>query len=266
MGDNQKVTSVLIVEDEFIIASNIQRDLQRLGYAVAGVCDSSDGLDELILGESPDIVLMDIGINGKVDGIAAAAYVQERFSIPVVYLSGLREEDIMDRIPETRPFGFVAKPFTSHELQVAISIALYKSEAENRIRQQEIQIQQLLDNMDQGFCLLDQKGRLRYANRKILNTLGTGLDKLRKIHLRELVENSDFFFSLFNVDDTIKSIPPGFRMDPFTATIHFKRRKFDCYIVPQFFSDKNTGKIQGCFLSILNIAALEAKIALHYGK
>jgi PAS domain S-box-containing protein len=252
-------TSVLVVEDEFIIASSLQRSLQRLGYAVAGVADRGEGLQERIEESMPDIILMDIEINGEQDGIAVASGIQDRYDIPIVYVSGLRHDELLTRIPETRPFGFLAKPFTDHELSVALSIALYKARAERWIRDQEIRIQRLLEHMNQGFCLLDEDGNIRYANRKILDTLGLDMETLKGIHPSTFVRDSEDFFALFRTQRGPRHIPDNFCLEPFTTDIHYGDREIPCYVIPQFFSDPATRQLQGCFLSIINISALESK-------
>jgi PAS domain S-box-containing protein len=259
VSEAQELTRVLIVEDEFIIAASLQRSLQKLGYQVAGVVDRADDLDERISTDPPDLILMDIEINGETDGITAARRIRELKDIPVVYISGLREEELLARIPETQPFGFLAKPFTEHELSMALSIAEYKARAERRMRDQEIHIQRLLEHMDQGFCLLDETGRIRYANRKILETLHLDLDQLRSIHPSHFVTGSKKFFSLFDEDKAPRHVPEGFHIDPFTTLIRHDGQEIPCYVIPQFFSDPDTGILQGCFLSIVDIRHFEAK-------
>ena len=117
---------ILIVEDEPIIALDIQDILQRLGYRIVGTVDS--GVEAIRWSEKwkPSLVLMDIGLKGEIDGIIAAAYIYDRLNIPVVYLTGRTDDEVAERVRVTNPYGFVTKPFKEIELKIAIEIALEK--------------------------------------------------------------------------------------------------------------------------------------------
>lgn len=251
---------MLVVEDEFIIASAIQRSLLRLGYSIHGVCNSSADLEKQFMDALPDIILMDIELEGQDSGIDAAETLREKYDIPVVFISGLREEEVIRRVPESMPFGFVAKPFTDHQLRMALSIALYKARSESRIRAQEIQIQQLLENMNQGYCLLDDRGHIRYVNRKILRTLGTEEHRLKGQDARKFVSDAEIFFRFFRSENAGPiRLPRGICPEPFHAVIAYDRVHIPCYVIPQFIIDEQTSIFQGCFLSILNLNNLEGK-------
>lgn len=254
--------SVLVVEDEFIIAASIQRSLLRLGYSIHGVCNSPEGLEEQFKNALPDIILMDIELEGQTTGIDAAQALRDTYGIPVLFISGLREEEVIRRVPETMPFGFIAKPFTDHQLRMALSIALYKARSETRIRSQEIQIQQLLENMNQGYCLLDDRGYIRYVNRKVLNTLGTVEERLRGKDARKFVVGGEAFFRIFRRgNDRPLRLPRKICPEPFQTKIVFEQVSIPCYIVPQLIIDEHTSILQGCFLSILNLNNLGGKTA-----
>ncbi len=255
-------TGVLIVEDEFIIAAALQRSLQRLGYSVEAVVDRADELEAVMHRHKPDLVLMDIEINGTVDGISAATLLRDRYDVPVVYVSGVIEEDILRRIPETQPFGFLAKPFTDRELSTAVSIAMYKFRTERRIRAQELQIQRLLEHMNQGFCLLDERGGVRYANINILKTLGCALEDIQNLPASSFLldpERLEGFFSIFDSSRAPRRFGTKFRPEPAVTKIAYGGRVFVCYMIPQIISDPDSGYFQGCFLSIINIDDLESK-------
>lgn len=169
---------VLIVEDEQIIARNIARYLDHMGYEVSGICASAGEVMASVRDQRPDIVLMDIRIDGAEDGVVVAERLHDLHGIPVIYLSALLDDETVQRVKATQPFGFLAKPFSQKELQVALEIALYKSSMERRLSEQEIHIQRLIDGMGQGFCLLDSKRRIRYANRALAGMLGRATEDL----------------------------------------------------------------------------------------
>jgi len=128
-----KKTTVLVVEDETIIARDILSKLQGLGYDVPlVVCSGEEAIEKT--GElRPDLVMMDIVIEGKIGGIEAADQIRKRFNIPVVYLTAYADEDILERAKITEPFGYMVKPFDERELHSAIEMALYKHKVAEKL-------------------------------------------------------------------------------------------------------------------------------------
>jgi CheY-like chemotaxis protein len=117
---------ILIVEDETIVAMDMQRRLGRLGYEVAGVAGS--GEEALIRAEEtrPDLALMDIMLAGKIDGIETAERMRRRFDIPVLYITAYADEETLDRARATEPIGYIIKPFEERAVHAAIEMALYR--------------------------------------------------------------------------------------------------------------------------------------------
>ena len=182
---------VLIVEDEPIIAQNIERHLEYLGYRARGIASGADDALELLRDEGADVVLMDIHLEGPVDGVDLAGRIQEHFQVPVVYLTGLMDDQTLERAKITQPFGYIAKPFTRRELQVTLEIALYKSRIEQQLRDQESHIQSLLETMNQGFCLIGADGRIVSANRMFVGLLGLTLEDLQRRKFIDFVHPDD---------------------------------------------------------------------------
>lgn len=122
--------SILVVEDEKVIAEDIQQRLGGLGYDVAGF--ASDAKESLALVESlkPSLVLMDINMGGNSAGIEAADAIRKLHHVPVVFLSGYSEGEMLERAKIAEPFGYILKPFETRELRVAIEIALYRHKVE----------------------------------------------------------------------------------------------------------------------------------------
>ena len=128
-------TRILVVEDEEIVALDIESTLQALGYDVPFVFAFAEEAVERIAEVKPDLVLMDIRLKGKMDGIEAAQKIRECFSIPVIYLTANADLATLQRAKVTEPFGYVLKPFEERELQTTIEIALSRHQAEQRMRQ-----------------------------------------------------------------------------------------------------------------------------------
>ncbi len=129
-----KAARILVVEDELIVAKDIQNRLADLGYQAVGI--ASEGVQAIAMaGElGPDLVLIDIRLEGDMDGIQAAEQIHQRFRLPVVFLTAYSEDTTLERARIAEPFGYILKPFQDRELKATIEIALYKHRAEVEIR------------------------------------------------------------------------------------------------------------------------------------
>ena len=125
---------IMVVEDEALVAMDIEERLIAMSYGLAGRAASGDEAVELARRERPDLVLMDIRLQGEMDGIAAAIRIQENRPVPVIFLTAYSEDETLERAKLAEPFGFLLKPFDDRELKSAIEIALYKHRAEDEIR------------------------------------------------------------------------------------------------------------------------------------
>lgn len=130
-------TSILVVEDEIIIAEDIQRKLKKMGYDVTAIVSSGEEAIKKVNENIPDLILMDIVIYGEMDGIETAGQIHSLFDIPVVYLTAYADEKTIERAKITEPFGYLIKPFKERELQITIEIALYKHEMEKKLKESE---------------------------------------------------------------------------------------------------------------------------------
>lgn len=165
-------SQILVVEDKAITAEDLKETLEALGYDVAGVATSGEVALEFIAKTPLDLVLMDIVLDGKMDGIEAAQTIHDQFHIPVIYLTSYTNKNILERAKVTTPFGYLVKPFQEKELQATIEIALYKSQKERQIiSANTIQIntlyalepwQDLLEKIKQLLALPNPKHKTKY--------------------------------------------------------------------------------------------------------
>jgi diguanylate cyclase (GGDEF)-like protein/PAS domain S-box-containing protein len=156
---------ILVVEDEVIIALDIQRTLIRMGYAVPEFVTSAESALERIGTLQPDLVLMDIHLSGAMDGIAAADEIRKQHGLPVVFLTAHSDEATLNRAKITEPYGYVLKPFEERELQIAIDIALYRHGAETKLRQMERWLGTTLESLGDGVIATNLDGRITFMNR-----------------------------------------------------------------------------------------------------
>lgn len=137
--------NLMLVEDERIVAFDLKRQLQGFGYHVSSVVASGEQAVSRIAAEKPDLVLMDIHLEGRMDGIDAAAEIRARHQIPVVFLTAYGEDDTLRRALDSRPFGYLIKPCQGRDLHAAIQTALARRDGEAAIAQSEERLQLALD-------------------------------------------------------------------------------------------------------------------------
>ncbi|MBD1862538.1 MULTISPECIES: ATP-binding protein [Trichocoleus] len=125
---------ILVVEDERIVARDIEKRLKKLGYVVPITVASGEEAIKQTAEIRPDLVLMDIQLKGELDGIEAAEQIRADFNIPVIYLTAYADEATLQRAKATEPFGYILKPFDARDLQVAIEVALRRRISEEAIR------------------------------------------------------------------------------------------------------------------------------------
>lgn len=155
---------IMIVEDESIVALDIRSGVEAMGYAVCAVASSGEEAMQKAGETGPDLVLMDIVLKGSMDGIETAGQIVERFKLPVIYLTAFDDDDTLRRARITTPYGYIVKPFTNRELRVAIEIALYKHQAEAKIKKTEQRLAAILRSVGDAVIASDREGRIVFMN------------------------------------------------------------------------------------------------------
>ncbi|SFM57961.1 ATP-binding response regulator [Methanolobus profundi] len=156
---------IMIVEDEQIVALDIKDSLEHFGYSVPCMASSGEEAIRSIDKCAPDLILMDIVLKGKIDGVEAAKAIHEKHDIPVIYLTAYSDEKTLQRAKLTEPFGHILKPFDERELRTNIEIALYKREKEKeKLFDHEKWINSLLNNFADAIISTDKDGIIKYMN------------------------------------------------------------------------------------------------------
>ncbi|MGB8308429.1 MAG: response regulator [Methanoregula sp.] len=171
---------ILIVEDETIVAMTIEDALQTMGYVVVDTVSTSEDAIKMAGETRPDLILMDIRIQGEKDGIATAEEITGLYHIPIVYLTAHSDEKTFKRAMKTRPYGYLTKPFRDRELHSTIEIALYK----HRLLQHRDETQQFAENEEPASV---PEEKLRYPaaiEKKVLDLIDLPVFVLnREMHL-----------------------------------------------------------------------------------
>jgi PAS domain S-box-containing protein len=173
---------VLIVEDEGIVAADIEKNVLDIGFDVVGIAASADEAIRTASAQAADLVLMDIRIQGDRDGIETAAILRREFGLPVIYLTAHGDRETIARAKLTEPLAFLIKPFKKTELQSAIDVALFKHEAEQRLRERERWLATTLNALTDAVISVDLGQRVLLMNPAaeslIGPALGLGLDQV----------------------------------------------------------------------------------------
>src|ERR1044071_1634483 len=155
---------ILVVEDESLLAEDIQERLKRLGYAVAAVAHSGEQALASVAAGQPELVLMDIRLRGNMDGIDTARVMRERYNLPVVYLTGEANIATLERAKATEPLGYLLKPIDEKRLYSTVEIALYKHKMDQRLRRIERWFATTLKSIGDAVIVTDTEGRVTFMN------------------------------------------------------------------------------------------------------
>jgi len=165
--------NVMVVEDEHIVARDIQGTLRDIGYAASCVAASGEGAVEQAEANQPDVVLMDIRLEGEMDGIEAADQITKRFDVPVIFLTAFADDSLVERAKTVRPYGYIMKPYQERELYATIEVAMHRHERE---REQHVRLSELEQEADK-FSLLRGAISICARCKKIRNN-GDGWERI----------------------------------------------------------------------------------------
>ena len=157
-------TKVLIVEDEAIVAYDIESRLRKVGYSVSATAATGEQALAKIEETSPDLILMDIRLQGNMDGIATAAQIRDRYKLPVIFLTAHADRATLERAKLTGPFSYLVKPIGNVNLANAIEVALYKHRAERELQDREAWLSTVLRSVADAMVVTDAWGRIQFLN------------------------------------------------------------------------------------------------------
>lgn len=170
---------ILIVEDEALIAQDIEQRLHDLGYEVCGIAATGEQAIRAADLHRPDIALMDIMLRGDMDGIEAAEAIDERHQIPVIFLTAHADQGVLQRAKLTQPLGYITKPFTERELSAALEIGLYREgmrrklrEAEAALRVSESRWRAVFETAADAIVVVDVPGTIQTLNPAAVRIFG----------------------------------------------------------------------------------------------
>jgi PAS domain S-box-containing protein len=156
--------NILIVEDELIVAEDLRYILEDFGYNVVGIVDSGEKALQKVAETKPYLVLMDVRLNGQLDGVQTAEQIWKNYQIPVIYLTANSDLKTLQRAKATEPFGYITKPFKEKELQTAIEIAFNRYQLEQQLKAREQWLNTLLGSLSDAVIATDKNSCITLLN------------------------------------------------------------------------------------------------------
>jgi len=166
---------ILIVEDEAIVATDLEILIKTLGYQVVGVAATGEAAIRLTHEVSPDLVLMDIRLKGDMDGIDAAEHITATLNIPIVYLTAYADEKTLERAKTTMPYGYILKPFEEKSIRTTLELAFYKFNMESMMMTLEAWHGTALRSLADPVVALNTRGRVTFLNASAQTHFGWAL-------------------------------------------------------------------------------------------
>jgi signal transduction histidine kinase/DNA-binding NarL/FixJ family response regulator len=172
-GAERTMASILVVEDELVVAMDLESTLKELGYTVTAIVPSGELAIEAAARERPDLVLMDIQLQGRLDGATTALLLRQVFKVPVVVLSGCADPASIERAKLSEPFAYLLKPFEERELHSAIDLALHKHATELRLEQSRREMDEIVQRIPDAVAILRGETIL-FVNAAWIAAMGPG--------------------------------------------------------------------------------------------
>ncbi len=169
--------NILVVEDESIVAADLQDRLKAMDYEVVGIAASGEDAVKKAVETHPDLALMDIVLKGEMDGVEAAERLRDDLNIPVVYLTAYTDSKTLERAKVTQPYGYIVKPFDERSIQASIEMALYRHKMENKVHSMERWLATAINSLTDGVIATDVKGLVTYLNPTAEMVLGYSMSE-----------------------------------------------------------------------------------------
>lgn len=157
-------TRILVVEDEGVVAKDLQTRLRKLGYDVPLTVQTGEDAIDAARRHQPDLILMDVRLKGKMDGVEASGIIMQEFRTPVIFLTAYADDGTLGRAKLTEPYGFILKPFNERELHTAIQVALHRHFGEKALRNSERWFAGTLRSIGDAIIAVDNDMNVLFMN------------------------------------------------------------------------------------------------------
>ena len=184
---------LLIVEDEPIVAVDLQYEAEGLGYNVTGLAESADTALMSVEENRPDLVLMDVGIDGSMDGIQTARLLRHAYQVPVVFLTSHSDHVTLSRASRELPYGYLTKPVRSEELHATLHVAFHKAAVDAQERESNRFLSMSVDGMHEAIVLVSAECLVQFMNPAAEEMSACSLSQAQGRHLSEVFPLTDIY-------------------------------------------------------------------------
>ncbi len=184
-------TKILIVEDELIVAKDLEFRLQKLEYSILGIATAGIEAIEKAGTLKPDIIIMDILLKGEMDGTEASEIIHNRYDIPVIYLTAYSDDKTLQRAKISGPFGYILKPFNERELLTCIEMGLYRYQMEKKLKESEQWFSTTIESIGDAVIATDRDGSIKVINQIALELTGWEKENAVGRHISEVFHITD---------------------------------------------------------------------------
>lgn len=182
---------IMIVEDEAIIAKDIENILLNYGYNITGIYSKGEDALLSLQTQKPDLILMDVVLKGEIDGIEAANIIKQTLSIPIIFITAYADEITISRIKKYNAYGYFLKPFEEKEIQTWIETTLVKFNIEEELKRNERTAISILNYLDEAFIITDETGKIKLMNENAEKLMEINFKEAEKKKLNEVIKNVD---------------------------------------------------------------------------
>jgi len=214
---------ILVVEDESIVAKDIQNTLIRLGYDVPSTASNAVSAFQKLEEIKPDLVFLDIKLKGEIDGIQIAEKIKSNYDIPVIFLTSFVDKGTLDRAKVTEPYGYIVKPFNESDLQTTVEMALYKFEKDKETKYSKDRFENALQTLDEAIMILDTKYAITFLNPKAESLAGYGNDTAAGKSLFSMVKIVDENNEEITADNIAVRVKTDKPCELYNATVTYLR-------------------------------------------
>ena len=194
---------ILIVEDDAILAIHLEDVLTRQGYSVLKPVATGEDAIKVVKILHPALILMDIELGGKINGITAAERIGEIDDTPIVFLTGFSHDPLLQQAKITAPYGYLVKPVPERELAATIEMAFYKHKLDHMVRESELKYRSLVEQASDGIFLTDRFGNFIEVNTAECKLLGYSYEELLLLNMEDLVPEEDLISDPLRIKDML---------------------------------------------------------------
>jgi len=220
-NSSEKLTSVLIVEDEMIIAQDIARISENCGYKVLDIVASGENAVKIAEKRKPDVVLMDILLEDEMTGLVAAEKIYKSTDVPIVFITSYADDNTIHKSKTSQPFGYIIKPFDERELKAVVELALYKFAMQKTLQKTSEKYKRIFENIQDVYCEMELDGTIIEISPSIEVMSCYKRDELIDKKIDKLIteqDQIDTFFNLLKKNKCVRDLEVTIKDDDETIT------------------------------------------------